>query len=356
MIKIDNPRQQPPASVLNDNGGFLWWYAEAVDDMGNGVVLIWSFGLPFLPGYMNAARAGRDALPVQNPSIALAVYEEHTLSAYVLHRLQPQEVHWSGDYWKFGDTEIRQEIVDGQCSLEAKINIPVMSRRDDPVEGVLRVTGSSPKWGEHPIESDTMHHWTPLALPAYGSVRVRTGKELLCACGRAYYDRNWSDRPLDQLGIAHWVWGRVACAAEDRVFYALWPEGGGEPVLHGFEFSENGVEYVSLEAEWQGARRTLFGMSTWKKVTLLKEGEPWAEFSLTTPVDDGPFYLRYLVEGGTLEVITPSRIDMDIHRPLVRMRVSSDARNSIWLPLFQGFRRGRVPALLRSMVGARNAR
>jgi hypothetical protein len=57
---------------------------------------------------------------------------------------------------------------------------------------------------------------------------------------------------------------------------------------------------------------------------------------------------------GSAEVIDPSRIDLDRHRPLVRMRVATDLqRNSIWLPLFQGSRHGRVARLFQSLTQGR---
>jgi hypothetical protein len=76
---------------------------------------------------------------------------------------------------------------------------------------------------------------------------------------------------------------------------------------------------------------------------------------VTALLDNGPFYQRYLLRGrcgadeayGVGEHVVPDRVDTDLLRPLVRMRVhQSDGPNSMWLPLFSGDSAGRVRRLL----------
>ena len=59
---------------MRSPGGFTWFYVDIVDDQGQGATLIWSWGLPFLPGYAAASRAGRPQLPIERPSVNLVVY------------------------------------------------------------------------------------------------------------------------------------------------------------------------------------------------------------------------------------------------------------------------------------------
>ena len=47
-------------ALLDVPGGFLWCYLDLVDATGDGLVLVVSFGLPFLPGGSSA----RALLPV----------------------------------------------------------------------------------------------------------------------------------------------------------------------------------------------------------------------------------------------------------------------------------------------------
>ena len=74
-------------------------------------------------------------------------------------------------------------------------------------------------------------------------------------------------------------------------------------------------------------------------------------------VDDGPFYLRFLVDAedgvngcrgrGFAERVVPANVDRPWQRPFVRMRTfATDGDNSMWLPLFSGPRSGRLRAAL----------
>ena len=74
MISLTPPRHLRPPATLQSSGGFLWWYLDLTDDDGNGMVLIWSFGLPFLPGLASEARAGRPKQPAESPSVNVVLY------------------------------------------------------------------------------------------------------------------------------------------------------------------------------------------------------------------------------------------------------------------------------------------
>jgi hypothetical protein len=84
------------------------------------------------------------------------------------------------------------------------------------------------------------------------------------------------------------------------------------------------------------------------------DGRP-VEVEVRALLDDGPFYQRYLLAGrcegehgrGVGENVVPGRVDGDVLRPLVSMRVHRvDGPNSMWLPLFCGDRAGRWSRLL----------
>jgi hypothetical protein len=93
------------------------------------------------------------------------------------------------------------------------------------------------------------------------------------------------------------------------------------------------------------------------------DGAPWLDVAYPRPVDDSPFYLRFLpcvrvpdVPAAALpsggvgvgEIVRPAAVDLPQHRWLIRMAVQSLAgRNSMWLPLFAGPQRTRLRRLLR---------
>ncbi|HCA51752.1 MAG TPA: hypothetical protein DEP24_01675, partial [Mycobacterium sp.] len=72
---------------------------------GRAATLIWSWGLPFLPGYAQSARAGRPRLPLQRPSVNLVVYEGGRERFYLLSELPTEECTWGedGSSWRLGD-------------------------------------------------------------------------------------------------------------------------------------------------------------------------------------------------------------------------------------------------------------
>ena len=74
LITLSSADRPPAPAVLHAPRGFTWFYVDLVDNRGRGATLIWSWGLPFLPGYAQASRAGRPELPVNRPSVNVVVY------------------------------------------------------------------------------------------------------------------------------------------------------------------------------------------------------------------------------------------------------------------------------------------
>lgn len=374
MISLSDPRRSPPLATLDAPGGFAWWYAEILDDQRSGVVMIWSFGLPFLPGYMASARAGRPQTPRQRPSLNIALYDRGRPCFYLLRELDPADAHWDGDQsWRFGDTTLRSTLdANNRRTLDAQINCP-LGHGQGHVRGWLRLTGPSPTLASPSPLPGSPHGWTPLALPAFGTVNLQLeGGRPFLATGRAYHDRNHSPLSLDALGIHTWLWGRATLPDQDRIYYVLWPKGAphtspkATPLCFGLTAATDGtLSHTPLTPTLPPHTTTLYGMPHWPSLSLaLPDGTPWLHIHQTHRIDDGPFYLRHLTDNttsptdnastlppsplhGTCETIHPPRIDLARHRPLVRMRVSHDHRpNSAWLPLFEGSRRGRLQRLL----------
>ncbi len=348
MIALDDPRRPVPMTALEQRGGFAWWYAEVLDETASGVVLIWSYGLPFLPGYASRARRGQPQRPSERPSLNVVAYERGVASAYCLRELDPGDTEWSHpssragamhggeERWRFGATHIRLWDDGGRRRLQVALDCPVTAGGPSIV-GSIELEGALPRpaqdaWlGDAPgpkpeSAAAAAHLWTPLALPA---------------------------------------WGRARIGQSERVFYGLWPEGGGHgsPRCVALEIGPDGTTRLREDVRLTliGAHRTGWGMPAWERVVLVdRGGRRWLDVELRHRVDHGPFYLRWLTRAhadgapalgvGTAEVIVPARIDLARHRALVRMRVGSDQRpESSWLPLFAGSRGSRVARLLRSL-------
>jgi hypothetical protein len=372
-------------AYLKAPGGFLWWYLDLLDDAGNGLVLIWSFGLPFLPGYAHASRRGRAEFAGNRPSLNVAVYQGGKLDCYLLQEYAVSAVQWEPERgrWKFGETRISTRLEHKRRIVEVEVDCPVpaSSKR---LNGTVLLEGASPELGPNATTHDfPEHEWIPLALPARGSANLRCGETRYDIDGRAYHDCNAGQVPLHELGIGYWLWGRAAFDGFERVYYALWPEreagfaGGNHDDLaalkcFGLEFRDDGrVECLDeLRIELGEQKRSLGGMAWWPQFELYRpeESVPWLVVAQASTVDSGPFYMRHITrnrhEGriqapGFNELIRPSRVDLNRHRMLVDMRVhqicdeeSRERRNnSMWLPLFSGPKKGRVARLGQHAAG-----
>lgn len=377
-IALDRPDRPLDRRLLDRAGGFAWWYLDLRNDRGDGVVMIWSFGLPFLPGYLSAARRGAPQRPGDRPSLNIAVYRQGREAFYLLQELPPDRVSWTdGDRrWTFGDTVLTSRLEGGRRVLDGVIDCPVPGslRR---LRGTVRIEGAAtkphPDAGADPeratVETTSSHLWTPLVASATGRVHLCHGDEVVAAFeGRAYHDRNGSSVPLDRLGLAHWVWGRIAAGDEDLIYYVNVPETGAAPTALFFSLGPDGVlaQRDDLDVRWGPGSRGLFGMPYWPTLSVCRsDGRPLATIRRQGPVDDGPFYLRFLTEVtladgtpavGVEELCRIDRIDRDHERRFVRMRVHDLGGDNSWLlPLFAGARKP-VRERLASKVTAFGAR
>jgi hypothetical protein len=363
LISLSPPDRRLDRTLLEAPGGFLWWYVDLVDDNGNGLVLIWSFGLPFLPGYASRARQGRAQTPAERPSLNLSIYRGGELDFYLLQEYQPGEVSWSPteDVWQFGETRIETSVEGGRLHLGADLDCAVQGSSERLV-GRIELDGVCRKPGGE-VDQASHHDWTPRLGPARGRCDIAHADHRWQLQGRAYHDRNGGSLPLHDIGIDYWLWGRVPQEDRELIYYLLWADGDARPVCKGLSIDADGTTelYDDLEVELRGERKNMGGLIWWETIALFRGDQLWLTVENTDVVDSGPFYMRYLTQAegmrgpsarGIGELVKPDRIDLDRHRPLVRMRVHDlGGDNSMWLPLFTGPKTGRVRRLLGSWLG-----
>jgi carotenoid 1,2-hydratase len=355
MIHIGSAGREMDERFLRVPGGFAWWYVDLVSPEGDGLVLIWSYGLPFLPGYADAARRGEPEVPVARPSVNLVVYRQGKPVFYLLQEHEPDPA------MRIGASRFASRVEGGRRVVEVRLDcgLPGTSER---LTGTVRVDGVARRADGHaPDPPDEPHVWTPLTGPATGEAVLRVGERPRARlAGRAYHDRNGGAVPLHELGLDHWMWGRLPFAERERIYYLLWPRDAREPLrCMGVEIDAQGRErrLQALRVERQAERRTLAGLRWAERLRLFDGDRLWLEVRHRRVVDSGPFYLRFLSEAtaadgepalGWGELCYPDRVDLAVHRPFVRMKVHRErGGNSMWLPLFTGPREGRVRRLLR---------
>lgn len=376
MIQMGSPEREPGPEVFHAPGGFAWWYVDVITPSGDGLVLIWSLGLPFLPGYASAARRGTPQQPAQRPSINVALYQRGAAGFYLLQELPETDAEWrtpdaaapaeqngaAEHALSLGRSRFRSWTEQGRRRVQVELDCAVPGTRER-LTGTVRLVGAARQ--PAPVAAgDATHLWTPLTGPAHATVHLRVGARVVAELqGRAYHDRNHGTVPLHDLGIHSWVWGRVPLRDRELVYYLLRPSGGAEPRCIGLEIDDTGVLHAAegLQVEWADSRRTWGGLRWPERMRLHRNGEHWATVQHLPPVDSGPFYLRFQTfvtageqqERGWGELCRPARVDLARHRPLVRMRVHQAAgSNSPWLPLFTGPAHGRVQRWMCSLWGA----
>lgn len=343
MIRLGSrfaPPHLPPSPT-----GFSWWYVDICGEAGEGVVLIWARSLPFVPG----------ASPGEL-SVALAVYKDGREHFYALQAAPDSDAEASEDTFRIGQSRFRLWHTPRGVSLQATLDIEVAGA--GRVRGVVEVTGASTRLegGSHGSLD-----WAPIALAARGHAELAWPEGAVRVAGRAYFDGNAGDAPLDQLGIRDWRWGRVALPHRDLVYFVLASTStdlGTTCVGLSVDESGQGTER-KWSASFQDGAPGWFGLRRAESLVLTGEDEE-ATIEFRHRVEDGPFYQRYLVEAstskgergrGVAERVVPGRLGQAWHRPLVNMRVDRvGQRSSIWLPLFAGASAGRVRRLVSSWV------
>ena len=331
-----------------------------LSNRGNGIVVIWSFGLPFLPGYASAERHGHPQLPRERPSVNVSVYREGKLDFYLLQEYQPGDVSWDEDgTWTFADCRFTSAVIGDDRVLEMSLDMPVPASTER-FTATAKIVGHARTQG--PGESSNpVHDWSPLAGPSRATVTAHHGAREWQISGRGYHDRNGGNVGMHAQGFERWLWGRLPFEGFERIYYLSWPH-AGEPQFYGLDVLADGTTQhaPALEVALGPTGRSYTGPVYPKSFSLTANGRPWLDIQTRHVVDEGPFYMRFMVSGkaagqtalGFGELVLPDAIDSDLMRPLVKMRVHHTARpNSMWLPLFTGPRDGRVSRLVSSWLG-----
>jgi hypothetical protein len=367
MIKIGPSRNDLPTDWLSCAGAFLWWYIDLVDTDGSGAVCIWSYGLPFSPGLAAQARKGQALPPQEKPGWNLVVYRDHKPIFYTLQEFRPEDCSWDreGQVWTMGKTSFRRTTVDGHVHVDIDFDCELTGVPDRLI-GSLNLAGPLRKEDEaHPkddrfdLSRAAGHTWEPIALGgANAKLALTMGEWSTALSGRAYHDRNGGKIPLQQQGIRHWNWGRFAFPDRELVLYLVELENGSS-------------EWTWLEVDQTGAcafrpvesvthtrrKRSIYGPTWSQSIQVATADGVTVHVHQGHPIDNGPFYLRHFataeIDGyiahGISELVDPSRVDMAIHRPLVKMRIDNQSP-SMWLPLFHGPKIGRIGRLFQSWV------
>ncbi|GDX82811.1 hypothetical protein LBMAG42_46220 [Deltaproteobacteria bacterium] len=312
-----------------------------MDDRGDGLVLIWGWGLPFLCPPVTAS-------PVDHPSINLAVYRDGRAMFYHLEALDPGRVSRCPGGWRFGDNLLQSRRTADGWAVDAELDLPVAGSHAR-ARGEIRLRGPA----VNGIDArGGPHVWAPISMVAEATAHLNFGGEDVRFSGRGYHDENVGERPMPALGIREWAWGRVAEPDSEVLHYRCEGESGAE-----------GLEVVIDD----GGRATVRPIEIWSESGRLGGTYGFAGFDRLAfngrviqagpLVDESAFYLRFPLSTttgrGWGERVRPGAIAAWWMRPLVRMCVTTPNRPSALLPLFSGPAADRLSRTLSWWTGPR---
>ena len=357
MLRIPSSLDSQVFGADRSGRGFAWWYVDLVDAERNGLVLVWAYQLPFIAALNDTSSPSRPS-----PSLSLGLYRDNREVFYLLRQFDIDAVAWEkhtgSQVWRWGRTEIALDSSQPKWRLTVKLDTQVPGERER-LGGFVRLEGPARSGGEGEFGSSE-HIWSPMLLGATASGKIHLGPETLWESrqARGYFDRNAGRHTLERSGIRRWWWMRIALSDRDLILYDVESDEGKRHSVSLCVDADGAASVCpSPDVLYSRPRRSFWGPRWFRSISFTSPGGNEARVEARELVESGPFYLRYLVDArdtagrlgiGVGEVVDVARLARRWHRPLVRMRRHlARGRNSIWLPLFIGRRRGRWTRLLR---------
>lgn len=350
MLWIPEATSSPSPEVLTRPGGFAWTYLDLVDAAGNGLVAIWSFGLPFLPGIAADARAGHPRRAVDYPSFNLCVYREGRPDFYLL---KPVDARLDGRTWTAKGVQASVHTDEAGSRVTIDLELPVTGT-GATLEGWIQVEGPLRR-PTGKITAPHPHVWCPLVPHGAGRAHLTCGAWRADLEAPGYVDRNHAPLPLHDLGVKRWTWGRAVGPDHTWIFYLLWAPDGGAPTAVLLRCDRDGhAVRVPVHHSEITRRFNLWGLPIWSTITLHTDAGR-VRVTRQRGLDASPFYQRDLCVFdppeaasvlGFSECCDPDRVDRWPFTPLVEMCVDRGPASSRWLPLFSGPAHGGARRLL----------
>ncbi|MEM6411322.1 MAG: carotenoid 1,2-hydratase [Pseudomonadota bacterium] len=255
-------------------GGYLWWYIDAVSDDGqNALVIIAFVGSVFSPYY--AVRGWSD--PDNHCAINVALYGRP--SRWAMTERGQEQVARSANEFTVGPSQLR--VVGDQLIIDiAERGAPLPL----PVRG--RVTVTMPHQTNHAFELDPAgrHTWQPICTSA--KVDLSFDAPDLSWSGHGYVDSNFGAEPVTR-GFDYWDWSRTPLpGGQTEVRYVTDPVSGNRRDLN-VRFRKDGTfEHCDPQPDTHVNATPIWRIQ--RRAGLLRDTAPKVHRTL----EDTPFYSR----------------------------------------------------------------
>lgn len=266
------------------NGGYAWWYVDALSDDGrHGVTVIAFIGSVFSPYYAwRRRRQHPNADPYDHVAINVALYGADGYRWAMTERGR-RSLHRSATELSIGSSRLAWSRDGGLMVDLDEIAIPLPRR----IRGQLRVRPGTKAASSFALDGAARHLWRPIAPCSRIEVEWAGGERSWS--GSAYVDHNRGSEPLE-AAFESWSWSRSIESGETRIFYDVTPKSGGRTAI--------AIRYdagFSIPTSIDAPPVVDYATSLWR-IPLSARADDSSEPRLIESWEDGPFYSRALID------------------------------------------------------------
>jgi len=341
----ENPYPNKPS------GGYEWWYFDAIsDDNDWSFVIIFYQGNPFSPKYIEQIK-NRGAFPADFPAVSISVYNRNSTEFYSFLEYSKDDFSFNDetDEFRFGTHVFKKEISDDNLIYTLQLDEQLPSGHSLKAHLKFSCLGINDILFKT-RNTELEHHFWNLIQPranVSGSLEF-TGKSDVQAItfkGTGYHDHNVGLEPM-QNDFEDWYWGRYHFKDYTLIYYVMNRKNDKQYQAWLINNDNQQIIDTFTSAELDGKLTNLFGLKSARKV-ILKSDTTDITIQTALPIDNGPFYQRFLgqavmnrgdsisVTEGISEYIYPSNIYNKKYWPAVKMRLRFNYEKPHWVQKFK---------------------
>jgi len=263
----------PDFSIVPPDGGYVWWYVDAISADGRfGLTIIGFVGSVFSPYYAAAGR--RD--PREHVAINAALYGPKG-RRWAMTERGGASLRQARDSFTVGPSR----MIWGAEGLTIHID-EVCAPIPRPLRGAVRLRPQVLNGESVPLDPAGRHVWRPIA--PHAEVEVEFENPRVAWRGAGYFDTNQGAESLE-AGFSYWHWSRAHMGAETAILYEV-ERRDGSSEAHALWFDSRGRLDRRAVPKPVRLPNTVWGL----RRDTRADGPDAAKVLATW--EDGPFYAR----------------------------------------------------------------